>query len=49
MGGVRTHDVCLTSHPSTIRLQVSLFPMRPFLKPKARPITNAPPSTNDII
>ena len=48
MGGVRTRDVCLTSHISTFRLQVSLFPMRPFLKPEARPITNAPPATNDI-
>ena len=48
MGGIRTRDVCLTSHISTFRLQVSLFPMRPFLKPEARPISNAPPATNDI-
>ena len=34
MGGVRTRDVCLTSHISTFRLQVSLFPMRPFFKPE---------------
>ena len=34
MGGVRTRDVCLTSHISTIRLPVSLFPMRPFFKPE---------------
>ena len=34
MGGIRTRDVFLTSHPVTVRLSVSLFPIRPFLKPE---------------
>ena len=46
MGGIRTRDVCLTSHPVTVRLPVSLFPMRPFFKPKHAYC--APPAANDI-
>ena len=46
-GGIRTRDVCLTSHPVTVRLPVSLFPIRPFFKPKHAYC--APLSANDII
>ncbi len=47
MGGIRTRDVFLTSHPVTVRLSVSLFPIRPFLKPEH--VYYAPPAANDII
>ena len=39
MGGIRTRDVYLTSHINTIRLEVSVFPMTPFVKPGARSTT----------
>ena len=45
MGGIRTRDVYLTSHINTIRLEVSVFPMTPFVKPWST-FYNAPHLSN---